>query len=118
MRSDEHKVARAYVLYREERRREREAALQANVPEDLSATLHVTLVDGSRVPLDVARLSKVVHEACADLPCVDANLILKETLRNLYEGIRLPEVATASVLAARPLIETEPHYSQVAARLL
>src|SRR6266404_8148642 len=66
MRSEHHKVARAYVLYREERTRQR-AELQAAKPAKLSAepVMHVTLANGSKIPLDHARLVLIVEEACA-----------------------------------------------------
>jgi len=39
-------------------------------------------------------------------------------MRNLYDGVPLDEVYKASILAARTLIEKEPDYTFVAARLL
>ena len=53
MRAGEHKVARAYVLYREERARARAARAEtAPAPP----VLHVTLQDGGRRPLDTGHL--------------------------------------------------------------
>src|SRR3977135_61169 len=51
MRSEHHKVARAYVLYRDERTRQR-AELEAAKPAKLSAETvrHVTLANGQRAP--------------------------------------------------------------------
>ncbi|KRQ17118.1 ribonucleoside-diphosphate reductase subunit alpha [Bradyrhizobium manausense] len=118
MRSEHHKVARAYVLYREERSRQRaeEAAAEAKtaaVPE-----LHVTLADGSRVGLDTKRLALIIGEACAGLDGVSAAPVLAETTRNLYDGISQDELALASIMAARTLVEQEPNYAYVSARLL
>ena len=56
MRSEHHKVARAYVLYREERSRQRaeeEAAQTAKAPA--GPQLQMTLPNGAKVPLDTAR---------------------------------------------------------------
>ena len=53
MRSEHHKVARAYVLYREERARERAKA--APVPAT-KPSLRMKADDGALVPLDAARL--------------------------------------------------------------
>ncbi|HZY15332.1 MAG TPA: ribonucleoside-diphosphate reductase subunit alpha, partial [Ramlibacter sp.] len=44
--------------------------------------------------------------------------IFAETQRNLYDGVPLDEVYKASILAARTLIEKEPDYTYVTARLL
>ncbi len=115
MRSEHHKVARAYVLYREERARERAARAEADMPV---SALHVTHADGRRAPLDEARLSLIVDEACAGLDGVDAQAVLAETRRNLYDGITRDELALATIMAARTLIEQEPNYTYVSARLL
>ena len=118
MRSEHHKVARAYVLYREARatRRAKANAVQAARPPQ--PPLHVALADGTRVPLDEARLALIVGEACAGLDGVDPAPILAETRRNLYDGIGQDELALAGIMAARTLVEQEPNYSYVSARLL
>ena len=117
MRSEHQKVARAYVLYREEHSRLRaERAKEAEQPA--AAALHVTRADGTRQPLDEARLRKVVDEACAGLANVDGGWILEETRRNLFDGVPEKDLAPALVMTARTRIEHEPNYSQVAARLL
>ena len=119
MRSEHHKAARAYVLYREERARQRagQAAARAAKPSGESA-LRVTLASGAQVPLDTARLTLIVEEACAGLEGVNAAAVLAETQRNLYDGISEDELALASVMAARTLVEQEPNYAYVSARLL
>ncbi|MCB5176617.1 ribonucleoside-diphosphate reductase subunit alpha [Microvirga lenta] len=116
MRGEHHKVARAYVLYREERAKARATEVQA--APSVQTSLRVKTEDGQLVPLDAARLTRVVEEACAGLADVSAERILAETQRNLYDGIAIDELALAPILAARTLIETEPNYSQVSARLL
>ncbi|RJG41663.1 ribonucleoside-diphosphate reductase subunit alpha [Mesorhizobium sp. DCY119] len=117
MRSEHHKVARAYVLYREERARERALAKAATV-EIAAPSLQVKADDGSLVPLDEARLARIVEEACEGLDAVSSAQILGETGRNLYDGITLDELSLAPILAARTLVETEPNYALVSARLL
>ncbi|MDJ0873503.1 MAG: ribonucleoside-diphosphate reductase subunit alpha [Gammaproteobacteria bacterium] len=113
MRAGEQKVARAYVLYRDERARERAAHVEVSQP-----ALHVTLEDGSVRPLNAAALHAVVDEACAGLSEATADAIVDDTLRNLFDGVSEKDLATALVMSARTLIETEPDYSYVAARLL
>jgi ribonucleoside-diphosphate reductase alpha chain len=44
--------------------------------------------------------------------------ILESTLRDLYDGVPMEEVRKSAVLAARALIEKEPAYGYVTARLL
>ncbi|TDD37195.1 ribonucleoside-diphosphate reductase subunit alpha [Saccharopolyspora elongata] len=63
-------------------------------------------------------MSTVVHQACAGLSGVSAEAVLDEVRRTGYTGISDDELSLAQVMAARTLIETEPNYSQVTARLL
>ena len=119
MRGEHHKVARAYVLYREERSRERaKSAPEKAIATAAARTLHVTARDGTKLPLDTARLDAVIAEACDGLDGVSAEAIVTETHRNLYDGISADELALAPILAARTLIETEPNYAKASARLL
>jgi ribonucleoside-diphosphate reductase alpha chain len=116
MRGEHHKVARAYVLYREARSKERAAEkAPAAAP---AIQLNVTNADGSKSQLDERRLIGVIEEACAGLADVSPASILAETRRNLYDGITLDELALAPIMAARTLIEQEPNYAYVSARLL
>ncbi|KQW77609.1 ribonucleotide-diphosphate reductase subunit alpha [Devosia sp. Root413D1] len=110
MRGEHQKVARAYVLYREEHAKAR--ADTAVAP----ASPAIRMADGA--PLDEARLATVIAEASAGLDGVVAETILTETRRNLYDGISTEELALAPILATRTLVETEPNYAYVSARLL
>src|SRR5258706_2297358 len=119
MRSGQHDVARAYVLYREERARARaqEKATRANL-EPPRAMLNVT-ENGKRRPLDVGALDQVLEAACEVLaPGASPGPIRDATLRDLYDGVPMEEVRKSAVLAARALIEKDPAYSYVTARLL
>ncbi|MEW5887929.1 MAG: ribonucleoside-diphosphate reductase subunit alpha [Pseudomonadota bacterium] len=115
MRAGEHEVARTYVLYREERARARAAGAHHAASDE--QVIHVT-ENGVRRPLDRARLTELVRASCVGLADVDADAILKATLKDLYDGVPMEEVRKAVVLAARALIEKDPAYSYVTARLL
>ena len=119
MRSGEHDVARAYVLYREERARARAQEKAARDPSPVTpAVIHV-LQNGIRKPLDQAALAGLVTSACVGLgDAVDPSAILEATLRDLYDGVPMTEVRKSAILAARALLEKEPAYSYVTARLL
>ena len=118
MRSGEHKVARAYVLYREEQARKRAEEAAKHAPTPAQVLVNVTRADGTVAPLDVQRLRDLVDEACAGLAETQAQKILDDTCRNLFDGVNERDVAQALVMSARTLIEKEPNYSYVAARLL
>ena len=70
------------------------------------------------VRVDDDRLALVIAEACAGLPATSAATVLAETRRNLYDGISRAELAVAPVMAARTMVEIDPDYSLVTARLL
>ena len=118
MRDGHHKVARAYVLYREERARQREARTRQRAEPSAPPVLSVTRADGSKHPLDQERLTAVTEEACAGLADVSARRILQDTMHNLFDGMPEGDVGRVLTMSARALIEQEPNYSYVAARLL
>jgi ribonucleoside-diphosphate reductase alpha chain len=116
MRGGHHDIARAYVLYRDRRAQER--ARQGEQQAPVAPQFHV-LDNGQRVPLDTEGLRTLIVEACSGLGAdVKPEPIYAETQRNLYDGVPLDEVYKASILAARTLIEKEPDYTFVTARLL
>src|SRR6478752_2840589 len=114
MRSGEHDVARAYVLYREERSR---ARAQEKAARKTESGIHV-VEHGQRKPLDREALGRLVTAACEGLPDASPQAILETTLRDLYDGVPMDEVRKSAVLAARALIEKDPAYGYVTARLL
>lgn len=119
MRAGEYKVAKSYVLYREERRKEREQAQKAaSTSKKEEFVLHVTLDDGTVQPLNLAALRERVDRACSGLADVSSNHIIEDTKRNLFDKVPVREVNNVLVMSARILIEKEPNYTYVAARLL
>jgi ribonucleoside-diphosphate reductase alpha chain len=114
MRSGEHDVARAYVLYREERAKLRAKEKAARTAD---AGIHV-IENGQRKPLEREALGRMVAAACEGLAGALPEAILETTLRDLYDGVPMDEVRKSAVLAARALIEKDPAYSYVTSRLL
>ncbi|WP_396429819.1 ribonucleoside-diphosphate reductase subunit alpha [Limnohabitans sp.] len=118
MRSSNHEVARAYVLYRERRTQERAQHQQEAAPKPAEPRLHV-IDGGQRIALDLDYLKSLMVNACAGLgKDVSPEPIVAETMRNLYDGVPMEEVYKASILASRTLIEKDPDYTYVTARLL
>jgi ribonucleoside-diphosphate reductase alpha chain len=120
MRSGEQEVARAYVLYREKRAADR-AEARKNRPSAETA-LHVT-ENGVRILFDPGRIRALVEAACAGLDhqgvsSVNPDVIVAETIKNLYDGVPIEEVHKSAILAARSQFEKDPAYSIVTARLL
>jgi ribonucleoside-diphosphate reductase alpha chain len=118
MRSGEHEVARAYVLYREKRAEARAQESAQRKAQTGTPILHV-MDGGRRRPLDVRGLTALVESACIGLgEAVSAQAIIQDTLKNIYDGVPMDEVRKSAVLSARALIEKDPAYGYVTARLL
>ncbi|MCA1857978.1 ribonucleoside-diphosphate reductase subunit alpha [Massilia oculi] len=119
MRSGEHDVAREYVLYRAKRMEERKAAKAAAGGTPVAAPQIHVVDGGERRPLDMNDVHALVNAACSGLEKhVDADAIVAETLKNLYDGVPVEELHKSAILAARALMEKDPAYSQVTARIL
>src|SRR5690554_2663057 len=114
MRAEEQKVARAYVLYREEHARKR----AQHEPVEAHPTLTVKRPDGRTVPLDLGLMKQQVDSAALGLEGIETESLVEEAIRNLYNGIDEAEVLSALIMTARGRIEREPDYSAVTARLL
>ena len=112
MRNGEQKIARAYVLYREERATARAQCKidpRQEVQEDERIELTVKLVDGSIEPLDTLRLQTIINEACEGLESVSAERVYDETIKNLFDGVAIGNVSPTVVMSARGLKSiTEP----------
>ncbi|MGI9338660.1 MAG: ribonucleoside-diphosphate reductase subunit alpha [Gammaproteobacteria bacterium] len=114
MRSEYHEVGRAYMLYRAERAKARAETARKILPQEMKTRA----ADGSIGTLDVHYLQEKTIAACHNLPRTDAARVLRAALNEMYDGISDDEVESALCLSARALIEVEPEYSFVSARLL
>tara|TARA_Y100000590_G_scaffold121738_2_gene139407 strand:+ start:14895 stop:17759 length:2865 start_codon:yes stop_codon:yes gene_type:complete len=120
MRSEERTVARSYVLYREERTKARKEETREEGEEKQAQEpgIKVILDDGSESTLDIQRLKTIVGEACEGLNDVSVEEIIEEARKNLYDGVSLADVRSSLVMTARTLVEQEPNYTFVTARIL
>ncbi|EMK0615587.1 ribonucleoside-diphosphate reductase subunit alpha [Acinetobacter baumannii] len=113
MRTGEHKVARAYVIYRDQR-----ASARKDTNSNHHPTLQVTDANGQLQPLDLSALQATVNRAAEGLKGIDVQAIIDETVKNLYNGVKESDIATTMMMATRTRIEQEPNYTYVTARLL
>ncbi len=104
MRSEELKVARAYVLYRAERTKIRQEESSAvHQPMNLSPS---------------ERTEAIAEEACEGLSGTNPETIINEANKNLYEGASEEEIKEALILSSRSLVEAEPNYTYATSRIL
>src|SRR3990167_8456760 len=113
MRTGEQKVARAYVIYRDQRADARKQAGENHHP-----TLQITDANGQLQPLDMRKLEATVTKAAEGLEGINVQAIIDETIKNLYNGVKASDIATTMMMATRTRIEQEPNYTYVTARLL
>jgi len=112
-------VARRYIIYREDRRKARALRGDRDVTGHVQAELHITLRDGIKEVLEPQRIRRTLIRACRGFEdrC-DAREMADETMRNLYDGVRIDEIEKAMIFAAKSRIEIDPAYGYVTARLL
>ncbi len=121
MRAGEHNVARAYVLYREERSQERARRQRESAGQAARAQPAINVKEGGQVkPLDL-----VAHDRrwCATRARGSgAKSARSRSCRRCSAtsttACRWRKCASRLILAARALIEQDPGYSYVTARLL
>ena len=123
MRAGEHKAARNYVLYREKQNEKRarakaKADKKDAAPKEPQDVLHVVDSKGNRKPLDFDRIENLVADATRGLKGVTKEMVIKDVRRNLFDGMAEEDVNASLTMSARVLIEKDPNYSQVTARLL
>jgi ribonucleoside-diphosphate reductase alpha chain len=127
MRVGRPEVAKRYVLYRQERAKQRAQALHGAPATDLAGqrvapaapVYTVTNAEGQIVPLDEVRLKAVISESCAGYEKeAPPARILKEVLTNLFPAMPATDVSKALVMVSCSHIEEDPAWSFVTARLL
>ncbi len=110
MRHQFHQVARAYVLYRESHRQQRDAR---ETDEIQHAGVHRQ--EEQQTTDDIRSL---LAQACQQLTAVDQHKMLDHCRQVLHHGLDDKDKISAMIMAIRPLIELDPDYSFVCARLL
>lgn len=112
-------VAKHYIIYRYEHAKIRQHATEVVLEKIEDNALMVTKRSGTLDRFSSAKLQKSLAVAVRGYENdVDAAELLRLCETNLYEKIATTEISQSLILAARSLIERDPAYSHVAARLL
>lgn len=81
--------------------------------------LSIKKKDGAVEALDLARIKQTIAWACGDhIDRINIDLIMEETIKNIFDGIAARELEDALILATCSFIERDPAYNFVAAQLL
>ncbi|REK00118.1 MAG: ribonucleoside-diphosphate reductase subunit alpha [Acidobacteria bacterium] len=112
-----YEVAKAYILYRADRQKARDAARQRAIEDARLGKLTAVKRDGRVVLFNVKKVEDALRRAADGLVDVDVDLVLREVVHNVYDRIPTVQVQNAMVLSAAAYIERDPAYNKLAARL-
>ena len=117
MRREFYEAAKCYILYRAERQKSRDEEQQKTIEKTLLGKLKVKKDDGRIILLDSNKLKKTINRIIDGYEKeVSADLIMKETLKNLFDGMSTKDIDNTLILASASLIEKSPGYTKVASR--
>lgn len=112
-------VAKAYIIYRYERTKEREEEKLETLEKVEEGGLYITKANGTRQKFDIAKVRKSVGYVIKGYE-KDINIeqIVNQVKLEVFEGMSTREISKALVMTIRSLIEQDPAYSYVASRLI
>jgi len=118
VKNDLYNVAKAYIIYRAERSREREEKRKQTMQKSLLGKLTVTKADNTKVIFDLKKLHSTIDRVSSGYETVvKPELISQEVVKNIYDGVTTKEIEKALILATSSHIEKDPAYAYVASRL-
>jgi ribonucleoside-diphosphate reductase alpha subunit len=117
MRDEHHKVARAYVLYREQRAASRyhTKKLKEQVGVKVSSMM-VTKRDGTQEPVSLDKITNRVSVLSTGLS-IDPIVVAQKAIPGLYNDITSTEIDNYLAETAAALTVEHPDYSYLAARI-
>ncbi|MFQ5527341.1 MAG: ribonucleoside-diphosphate reductase subunit alpha [Thermoanaerobaculia bacterium] len=114
-----YEVAKAYILYRDQRRKVRDQAKKRAIEDARLGKLTVEKRDGRKVLFNVKRIEKTIRRNAGDrIDDIDTAALVREVINNVYDRIPTSQIDQALILASASFIEREPSYSFLAASLL
>ncbi|HII16847.1 TPA: ribonucleoside-diphosphate reductase subunit alpha [Candidatus Woesearchaeota archaeon] len=113
-----YEIAKAYILYRAKRKEEREARKEEDIEKARLGKLAVIKRDKRKVLFDLAKVRQTLERASKGYEeDVNLELVAKEVIKNVYDGVTTPEIEKAMIMAVASFIEHDPAYSYIGARL-
>ena len=118
-----HEVARAYVLYRDEKARVRRNRLkqlnqQMKFRSKDEPSVTIKIDENQTFNLYKSDLTSFLETVFVDYPHLSQEKVAAETYRTIFNGIDYVGLQDAMIMSCRCLIESHPDYSFVAARIL
>ncbi|MFT4250409.1 MAG: ribonucleoside-diphosphate reductase subunit alpha [Candidatus Woesearchaeota archaeon] len=120
MRNEHYEVAKQYILYREQRTKERSAKQDEAIKKSYLGKLTVTKRNGEKTLINMKKLQDTLRRATKGytVPEEDIIAICEQTVKNLYEGVPTTEIEEALILTTTSRIEQDSCYNVIAQRLL
>lgn len=84
----------------------------------LERIARVKAIDGTYLSFNINELRASIDWACQKHAQASAEVILKEVINTIFDGVSVKELADALIMAASSFIEVDPAYNYVAAQLL
>ncbi|MGH7867046.1 MAG: ATP cone domain-containing protein, partial [Candidatus Dormibacteraceae bacterium] len=117
MRQELYNTAKVYILYRAEHRKQREMSRQHIVEAARRGRLTVTTGEGGVALFNLRKVEEAVARAAHGLADISVHAVVEEAVKGAYDGMPTVQVERALIMAAAAMIEREPAYSWLAARL-
>ncbi|MBX4215747.1 ribonucleoside-diphosphate reductase subunit alpha, partial [Candidatus Parcubacteria bacterium] len=112
-------VAKSYILYRYEHTKVREKKKEELIEKIEEGELIVEKRDGKKERFAMDKLKRSLAFAVKGYEnVVDLDAIAGQCRLEIYDGIKTKDIKRALIMTTRSLIEQDPAYSNVAARLL
>ena len=116
-----YEVAKAYILYRQKRQKEREEEKKKTVEKLLLGKLTIKKRGGRTVLFNIRTIKENLLRASSGYEGAMTeemlNLCTKEVIKNLYDGATAGDVENALVLGTSCFIERDPDFSFISAQL-
>lgn len=112
-------VAKHYIVYRYEHTKIREEKKLETLEKIEEEGLLITTASGKQERFNEVKLRQTLERFTKDAEgAVDIDHVLSQLKYELYEGMTTTEVGKALIMVVRSMIERDPAYSRLAARLL
>ncbi len=112
-------VAKAYIIYRYERSKEREEVKLETLEKVEEGGLYITKKNGSKQKFDIKKVrASVIHVVHGYEKEINVDQISNQVKLEVYEGMSTKEISKALIMTIRSMIEQDPAYSYVASRLI
>lgn len=111
-------VAKHYIVYRYEHTKIREEKKEETLEKIEEGGLLITTASGKQERFNETKLRQTLEHFAEEGVTFDIDAILVQLKYELYEGMTTAEVGKALIMVVRSMIERDPAYSKLAARLL